>query len=66
MFFQENLITIYKSFVRPHLEYGDLIYDHSNNESFCQQIENVQYNSFLAITGAIKGTSKLKLYNKIG
>ena len=28
--------TIYKSFVRPHLDYGDLIYDQPNNESFCQ------------------------------
>ena len=23
----KSLITIYKSFVRPHLDYGDLIYD---------------------------------------
>ena len=60
------MITIYKSFVRPHLDYGDLIYDQPNNESFCQQIESVQYNASLAITGAIKGTSRLKLYNEIG
>ena len=24
---KKSLITIYKSFVRPHLDYGDLIYD---------------------------------------
>ena len=60
------MITIYKSFVRPHLDYGDLIYDQPNNESFCQQIESVQYNASLAITGANKGTSRLKLYNEIG
>ena len=63
---RQSLITIYKSFVRPHLDYGDLIYDQPNNESFCQQIESVQYNASLAITGAIKGTSRLKLYNEIG
>ena len=62
---RKSLITIYKSFVRPHLDYGDLIYDQPNNESFCQQIESVQYNATLAITGAITGTSRLKLYNKI-
>ena len=28
------LITIYKSFVKPHLEYCDIIYNQSNNESF--------------------------------
>ena len=39
---RKSLIAIYKSFVRPHLDYGDLIYDHPNNESFCQQIESVQ------------------------
>ena len=63
---RKSLITIYKSFVRPHLDYGDLIYDQPNNESFCQQIESVQYNASRAITGAIKGTSGLKLYNEIG
>ena len=63
---RKSLITIYKSFVRPHLDYGDMIYDQPNNESFCQQIESVQYNASLAITGAITGTSRLKLYNKIG
>ena len=63
---RKSLITIYKSFVRPHLAYGDLIYDQGDNERFCQQIESVQYNASPAITAAIKGTSRLKLYNKIG
>ena len=63
---RKSLITIYKSFFRSHLYYGDLIYDQPNNESFCQQIKSVQYNAPLAITGAIKGTSRLKLYNEIG
>ena len=26
------LLTIYKSFVRPRLDYGDVIYDQANNE----------------------------------
>ena len=49
-----SLITIYKSFARPHLDYGDIIYDQTFNESFHQRIESIQYN---AITGAIRGTS---------
>ena len=33
-----SLITIYnKSFVRPHLDYDDIIYDQPNNESFTQK-----------------------------
>ena len=63
---RKSLITIYKSFVRPHLDYGDLIYDQPNTERFCQQIESAQYNASLAIAGAIKGKPRLKLYNEIG
>ena len=28
------LITIYKSFIRPHLDYGDMIYDQTFKMSF--------------------------------
>ena len=53
---RNSLITIHKSFVRPHLDYGDVLYDQPGNESLCQKIESVQYNATLAITVAIKGT----------
>ena len=39
---QHSLLTIYKSFVRPHLDYGDILYDQPNNKSLCQKIETVQ------------------------
>ena len=39
---RESLITIYKSFARPHIDYGDIIYDQPNNDSFCNMIERVQ------------------------
>ena len=55
---KESLITMYKSFVRPHIDYGDIIYDLPNNEHFCNMIERAQYNAALAITGAIKGKSQ--------
>ena len=58
------LITIYKCFIRPNLDYGDFIYDQPNNDSFCSKIESVQYNAALAIIGAIRGTSQTKLYNE--
>ena len=60
-----SLITIYKSFMRPHLDYGDIIYDQPNNKSFAQKIERTQYKAALAITGAIKGTSQSKLYREL-
>ena len=63
---RKSLITIYKSFIRPHLYFGDVIYDQRNNKSFCSKIERIQYNAALAITGAIRGTCQTKLYNELG
>ena len=40
-----TLINIYKAFVGPHLDYGDIIYDNSSNSTFSQMIEPVQYNA---------------------
>ena len=54
---RNSLLTIYKSFIRPLLDYADVIYDQPSNASFSKKIESVQYNSALAITGAIKGSS---------
>ena len=50
------LLTIYKSFIRPHFDYGDILYDKPNNENFQNKMENVQYRACLAITGGIQGT----------
>ena len=60
------LLAIYKSFIRPHLDYGDIIYDQAYNASFHQKLDSIQYNAALAITGAISGTSKEKLYDELG
>ena len=62
----KSLLTIYKSFIRPHLDYGDIIYDQSYDTSFHQRLESPQYNAALAVTGAICDTSKEKLYNELG
>ena len=53
---RSSLLTIYKSFVRPHLDYGDVIYDQPNNSRFSDKTESVQNNAALVITGAIAGT----------
>ena len=39
---RESLITIYNSFVRPYIDYGDITYDQPNNDSFCNMTEKVQ------------------------
>ena len=63
---RQALITIYKAFVRPHLDYGDILYDKAYNASFHQKLEKIQYNACIAITGAIRGTSKGKIYQELG
>ena len=55
-------IFLPKAFIRSHLDYGDILYDQAYNVSFHQKLEYIQYNACLAITGAIRGTSKEKLY----
>ena len=60
---RKSLITIYKAIIRPHLDYGDILYDQPNNATFCQKIETFQYKAALAITGAIQGTSQEKILN---
>ena len=60
------LITIYKSFIRPHLDYEDILYDQTCNNSFHERLESIQYNAALAITGAIRGSSREKRYQELG
>ena len=63
---RKSLLTICKSFVRRLLDYADIIYDESCNETFKRKLEAVHYNAWLAITGAIKGTSRERLYRELG
>ena len=63
---RQSLITIYKAPLRPLLDYGDIIYDQRHNESVCEKLESVQYKVALAITDAIQGTSRKKVYQELG
>ena len=62
---RKSLITVYKSFIRPNLDYLDIIYDQAYNTSFHRKWESIQYNAALAITGAIRATSKEKLFQDL-
>ena len=58
-----DLLTVYKAFVRPHLDYADILYDKPDNEFFKDWVEKVRYNAAIAVTGAIRGTSRERIYN---
>jgi len=78
----KTLVLMYKSLVRPHFDYGDVIFHipPQNNGAFgnnnangnrqlnvlMAKIESVQYQATLAITGTWQGTSKIKLYKELG
>ena len=67
---------LYKLYVRPHLDYGDVIYHiPAKISEFSQdmtlsnlmgKLESVQYSAALAVTGAWRGTSQEKLYAELG
>ena len=58
-------MTIYKSFIRPHLDYGEFVCERPN-ESFQQSLESLQYSAAIAIAEAIRGTSSEKLFQELG
>ena len=60
-----TLITIYKAFIGSHLDFGDVLYDQAFNTSFKEKLESFQYNICLALTGAIRATSKDKIYQEL-
>ena len=71
-----TLIQMYKSFIRPLFDYGDVIYHipHTQNmfdssitlNFLMARIEKVQYHASLAMTGCWRGTSQNKLYDELG
>ena len=62
--FQEQLalLTMNKSFIKPHLDYVDILYDNPENQNFQSKIEQVQYKACLAITEAIQGTLRQNFF----
>ena len=63
---RKSLLTMCKAFLRPHIDYDDIIYDKPSNELFCEKLKSVQYKAALAIAGAIQRTSKEKNLIELG
>ena len=58
---RSSILTICKSFTRPHLDY-----DQPNYTELSEKNESVQYNAPLTVTDATRETSKEKLYQDLG
>ena len=63
---RSQLLPIKKIFIRPHLDYVEIIYDQVYNASFHQKLELLQYNACLGIIRAITDTSREKLQKELG
>ena len=56
----------YKAFIRPYLDYGDILYDQGYNMSFHQKLESIQHDACFAITGAIRRQLKRHSNHDVG
>ena len=66
---RDVLDQIYKLYVRPHLDYGDIFYhkyDPQMHLNFTHRLERTQYCAALAVTGAWRGTRRERLYQELG
>ena len=60
---------MYKLYVRPHLDYADIIYhkfDPGFTLEFTRKFGSTQYTAALAVSGAWRGTNRNKLYEELG
>ena len=62
---RQVLEAIYKSFVRPSLEYADVVW-HNCTVSDSRLVERVQYECSLAVSGAVRGSSYSSLLHELG
>ena len=63
------LDQVYKLYIRPHLDYGDIIYHRFAPEmhlEITKKLEQVEYSAALAVTGTWRGTSRQNLYEELG
>ena len=72
----KTLDQIYKIYVRPHLDFCDIIYhipekldlfsSKINLSFWMEKVEKVQFHAALAVTGTWKTTSREKIYDELG
>ena len=62
---RDTLCKLYKSLIRPVMEYADVLWD-GCTESESDLLEHVQYEAAKLVTGAMKGTSKHCLMKEVG
>ena len=62
---RKALETMYKSFVLPHFDYADVIWDNCTEEQ-SNTLEQLHLDGIRTIIGGVRGTSHSKLYEESG
>ena len=62
---RKSLETMYKSFILPHFDYADIIWDNCT-ETQSNLLENMHLEAIRIIIGAVKGTNHQKMYEESG
>ena len=62
---RSKLDLAYKMHIRPHLEYGDVIF-HERSKTLMKSIESIQIKAAYIVAGCWKGTNTHKLYKELG
>ena len=62
---RQSLITIFKSFIRSYLDYCDIVYAWAFDELFYINLQSIQCNSVIVISGVIRGTTFEKLSQEL-
>ena len=62
---RDVLDKLYKMHIRPHLDYGDVIY-HGQLQDVSDLAESIQYQAALVVTGSWQSTSRDKIYKELG
>ena len=62
---RDVLYQMYKLYVRPNLDYGDVVY-HNQNSSLVSKLESTQYAAAPSVSGTWRGTNTDKLFVELG
>lgn len=62
---RDTLINLYKTLIRSVLEYADCVWD-GCSDALSDMLESVQYMSAIIVSGALKGTNRLRLLEELG
>ena len=62
---RKTLELTYTMHVRPHLEYGDILF-HNCSSTLMNSLESIQYQAGIIATGCWQHTNRKKLYDELG